>query len=286
MSNVELMSQAIDFIEAHLKEAISVADIADAVSFSLYHFCRTFNQVTHHTPYDYAMRRRLAEAASELLRTDKKIIDIACDYQFNNPETFSRAFRRVFGVQPNQLRKQGSLDSRLIMPRLTLAHLRHIAKGAYLKPVLVEKDTLKVAGLMTLVKADPTVISDLWELFDRELENYRSPSEPRNYYGVVHYPRDWERRCFLYMVGMEVQEPDMVDAALAVKTIPPSKYARFVHKGPMQELQLTLDYIHHTWLPRSGKGLSYPFVIEHYGHDFRNLENKEAERGIYIPIEN
>ncbi len=99
---------------------------------------------------------------------------------------------------------------------------------------------------MTLVKADPTVISDLWELFDRELESYKSPIEPRNYYGVAYYPRDWERRGFLYMAGMEVQGLDRVDAALVVKTIPPWKYARFVHKGPTQELRLTLDYIHHT----------------------------------------
>lgn len=85
-----LISQAVDFIEDNLKEAIAVADVADAVSYSLYHFCRTFNQATHHTPYDYLMRRRLSLAAQELLQTDKKIIEIALDYQFNSPETFSR----------------------------------------------------------------------------------------------------------------------------------------------------------------------------------------------------
>jgi len=35
-------------------------------------------------------RRRLSESAHDLAHTDKKIIEIACDYQFNNPETFSR----------------------------------------------------------------------------------------------------------------------------------------------------------------------------------------------------
>ncbi len=47
MLPLDLMAQAIDFIEAHLQEDITVSDIAAAVSYSIYHFCRTFNQVTH-----------------------------------------------------------------------------------------------------------------------------------------------------------------------------------------------------------------------------------------------
>ena len=283
MSNVQLMSQAIDFIEAHLQAAIAVADIADAASFSLYHFCRTFSQVTQHTPYDYLMRRRLAEAASELLRTDKKIIDIACDYQFNNPETFSRAFRRVFDMQPNQLRKQGSLDRRRVMPRLTLAHLRHIAQGIAV-PVLEERAGFRVAGLMSLIRPGQTAMAELWELLAREMEN-QAPRDPARFYGIATYPHDWETRGYFYMAGFQAQDEELVDPALVVKTIPPYKYARFVHTGLTQELPLTLDYIYHTWLPRSGQRLSYSWVIEHYGHDFRNSE-KETERGIYIPLEN
>jgi AraC-like DNA-binding protein len=63
MLHLDLMAQAIDFIEAHLRADVTVGDVAAAVSYSVYHFCRTFNQVTHYTPYDYLMRRRLAEAA-------------------------------------------------------------------------------------------------------------------------------------------------------------------------------------------------------------------------------
>ncbi len=283
MSNVELMAQAIDFIEAHLQEAITVADIADAASFSLYHFCRTFSQVVHHTPYDYLMRRRLAEAAGELLRADKKIIDIACDYQFNNPETFSRAFRRVFDMQPNQLRKQGSLDSRLIMPRLTLAHLRHIAQGIAV-PVLEERASFRVAGLVSLIRPGQTAMAELWELLAREMEN-QAPRDPARFYGIATYPQGWETRGYFYMAGFEAQDEELVDPALVVKTIPPCKYARFVHTGLTQELPLTLDYIYHTWLPRSGQRLSYSWVIEHYERALPDPANEQAQVKLYIPLE-
>ena len=83
MSQLDSMYAAVEFIEANLRSPIRVADMAASVSYSLYHFCRTFNAAVRHTPYDYLMRRRLTESARELVESDRKIIDIACDYQFN-----------------------------------------------------------------------------------------------------------------------------------------------------------------------------------------------------------
>ncbi len=284
MPDIASMAKAVDFIEDNLREAIAVADMADAVSYSLYHFCRTFNQATHHTPYDYLMRRRLSESARALVQTDKKIIDIALDYQFNNPETFSRAFKRVFGVQPSYLRRQGRIDGRHLMPRLTFAHLNHISRGTYPKPVLKEKDAFQVAGVMTLVRDDQTVISELWDLLAQELGRHENTAKPGDYYGIAWYPEDWESRGVLYTAAIEIQGLDVANPALVVKVIPALKYARFIHKGPTRDLPLTLDYIYHTWLPKSGNSLSCPLVVEHYGQDFRDSDDEEFEREIYVPI--
>ena len=294
-ATASLMAKALDFIEDNLKQAITVADMAEAVSFSLYHFCRTFNRVTHHTPYDYLMRRRLSEAAQDLLRSERKIIDIALDHQFNNPETFSRAFKRMFGIQPVQLRKGGRINSRQLMPRLTLAHIQHIHKGSYLKPALEEKDAFVVAGMTTLVRDDPGAVPDLWDWFGRELRRCEPIAQPGDYYGIAFYPDDWEERGYLYMTAIEMTTIEMaaVEAVgmdlppgpLVVKKIPALKWVRFIHKGPTRELSLTLDYIYHTWLPKSGQSLSYPWVLEGYGHDFRDADSQNCERAIYIPIQ-
>jgi AraC family transcriptional regulator len=285
MSNIPAMTKAVKFIEDNLKEDIAVADIAAAVSYSLYHFCRMFNRVIHHTPYDYLIRRRLSESARELVETDKKIIEIAFDYQFNSPETYSRAFKRMFGVQPYQWRKQGSIDRRSLMSKLTLEHIEHINKGDYLKPVLEEKDASQVAGLMTLVKDDQEVIPQLWDTLAQELKGTKDAGKTRYYYGIAFYPKGWQERGYLYMAAVEVKSLDIMGSALVVKTMPPSTYAKFIHKGPYKDLGLTLDYIYQTWLPKSGKRLANSFEIECYGRDFRCPDNEECEREIYIPIE-
>ena len=293
MSNITAIFEAVEFIEAHLKEEIAVADVADAVGYSLYHFCRTFNGVIHHTPYDYLMRRRLSESAQEFIETDRRIIEIAFDYQFNSPETYSRAFKRMFGTQPNQWRKQGAIDRRFLMSRLTLEHIQHINKGDYLKPVLEERDALRVAGVMTLVQDDRTVIAQqctqkraqLWEILAHELERAGNEGELRDYYGIASYPKGWPEHGFFYMAAVAVEGPETLGASLVARTIPPSKYARFVHKGPAKDLGLTLDYIYQTWLPRSGESLSYPLEIEYCGQDIRSSDDQNSERVIYIPIQ-
>jgi AraC family transcriptional regulator len=276
MLNVPLMAQAIDFIETHLRDDVTVGDIARAVSLSVYYFCRSFNQATHHTPYDYLMRRRVAEAARDLLQTDRKIIEITFDYQFNSPETFARAFKRVFGMQPTQWRKQGRLDRRLIMPRLTLAHLQHMAQGPYLRPVLIDCPLLQLAGVMTLIKDDPAMIETLWEWFAHAIES-RS-----DLYGLLQYATGDEPAGYFYLLGMPVADETPLAAAWIIKTLPAQSCARFIHKGTRLDLRLTLDYIYHTWLPQANLPLRSSTILLHYGCGFE--DSPQAETEVFVEV--
>ncbi|MDX9831075.1 MAG: AraC family transcriptional regulator [Anaerolineae bacterium] len=255
MINLSAILQAVEHIETHLREPMPVASVAAAVSYSVYHFCRTFNQATHHSPYDHIMRRRLSEAACDLVRSERRIIDVALDYQFNSPETFARAFKRFLGQQPNQWRRERRLDPLRLMPRLTLAHLERVAGGAYTPPVMEARPTLRLAGLMALIPGDdPGPIEALWALLDRELAAPAAPPRAAEYYGLRYYPDGWAETGYFYLAGVETA--GQVDApGLVVKTFPPGSYACFTHTGPWQDLPLTLDYIYHTWLPNSGARL-------------------------------
>ena len=289
MSQIASICRAIDFVEAHLKEEITVADMAEAAGYSLYHFARTFNGVVHHTPYDYLMRRRLSESARDLVGTDRRIIDIAFDYGFNSPETFSRAFKRMFDVQPHQWRKREWVDERLLMPRLTPAHIDHINKGEYLRPQLWKKDRFRVTGVMSLIRGGRETVPLLWEMLSRQLESGANGCEFGDCYGITWYPVGWGEQGFFYMAAVEVVAGERVAAstvpsALVDKTMPPSTYARFVHKGSRQELRFTLDYVYQIWLPKSGERLAYPFEIECYGREL-DAARVGAEWEVLVPIE-
>ena len=136
-AQITAIYSAIEFIEKHLRDEISVGDIATSAGYSLYHFIRVFNQIVHHSPYDYLMRRRLSEAALELLTSERRIIDISLDYCFQNHETFSRAFKRMFAIQPSQWRLKESAQNRLLLPCLTMEYLKHINEENFLFPIPV-----------------------------------------------------------------------------------------------------------------------------------------------------
>ena len=284
MANLALMFQALAFIERNLRCEIAVADMAAAVGYSLYHFCRTFNGAVRHTPYDYLMRRRLSEAARELAAGERRILDVALDYQFSRAETFSRAFKRLFAVQPSQWRKAGWADPRRCMPPLTLAHLEHLARGG-LNPTLETREAFHIAGVAGRVRERGQETAALWAALATELPIGGEEDAAPRYVGLAGYGPEWERTGITYLAGVEVPSPEIAHPALVVKRIPPFQYARFTHRGPPSDLGLTLDYVYHTWLPKSGCRLAWPVEIEERASPDPSPDDPNAETALYIPIE-
>jgi AraC family transcriptional regulator len=265
---------AIEFIDAHLKEDINVADMATASSYSLYHFERTFNRAVHHTPYDYLIRRRLSEAARCLICEDKRITDLALEYRFHNIETFSRAFKRMFGVQPNYYRITKSIDPhRLLTPR-TLAHLQTIQLGDFLHPHMLDLGGMRLVGYMTRLQNDRSALPDLWSLLHEEVD------AADRCYGVMSYPKDWVQNGAFYFAAVEVHSAQIISPALVTLDIPAASYACFEHPGTGQDIDLTRDYIYQTWLPRTGMQPGMSVDIEVY-ESFQQIEQRCK---VYLPL--
>jgi len=89
---------------------------------------------------------------------------------------------------------------------------------------------------------------------------------------------------FFHMVGVEVASLEAMPPALVGKTIPPFKYACFIHKGPSRDVGMTFDYIYQTWLPKSGNTLAAPLEIEFYGEQYRGPDDPDSESEISVPI--
>lgn len=143
MGWVESLQQAIDYMEEHLLEEISIEDIAKQANVSEFHFQRIFSVLTDITVGEYLRRRRLTLAAQELSTTESKIIDIALKYGYDTPESFSKAFRRQHGITPTQARNyNGKLKS---YNRLTIqVNLKGVEPMNY---KIVEKESFKVVGV-------------------------------------------------------------------------------------------------------------------------------------------
>ena len=99
--------KSIEYIEGHMNENISAQDVAEQLYISPLHFQRGFLIMTGYSVSEYIRNRKLYLAAVDLKETDKKVIDVAYDYGYETPDSFTKAFTRFHGVSPTQV-KQGS----------------------------------------------------------------------------------------------------------------------------------------------------------------------------------
>lgn len=106
MNWIKALADSIDYIEENLTEELNIRDIAKVASSSPYHYQRMFNMLTGFTVNEYVRKRRLSLAASEFIITDKKVIDVAIKYGYESSEAFSRAFKKVHGANPTEIKKK------------------------------------------------------------------------------------------------------------------------------------------------------------------------------------
>jgi len=255
---VETIHRAVEFIEAHLQKEITVADIAVAVGYSLFHFVRTFDRIVQHTPYDYLMRRRLSEAARTLATCERRIIDISQDYCFNNHETFSRAFKRMFAVQPNQWREKSHGKSASLMPPLTLQDLRYTNQDSFEPPDIVEFKKIPLYGLMTsLMEAEgiqpqqDRLLADLFHILGN--------SYPGRLIGMMTYV-DENRRNAYYRIGVEKETLKTMSSIFVEYALPAGKYACI--NASKEDARSAMKYLLYTWFPRNRLAACHGMEVE------------------------
>lgn len=105
------LTRSLTYIQAQLDGDVSLKSLAAVAGCSPPYFARRFADMMAETPKQYTSRLRLERAALRLVLLGDRILDIALDCGFSNHETFSRAFRRRFGVTPHAFRNEGGLPA-------------------------------------------------------------------------------------------------------------------------------------------------------------------------------
>jgi len=242
---------SIDFIERKMFEPISVHDIARASNYSTYHFCRVFRALVGDSPKEYLRKRRLTIAAERLARGEKSILDIALDCQFESHASFTRAFKQLFKVTPEQYRKSADPFRLLYKDQFSPHMLHHLQNRLSMEPEIVHRPEAKVVGAARQYREEDLDIETLWSAFRpavAEIPN-RVGQEA---FGIYEEYRESEAGMgFTYICSVEVDDFDHVPDGMVARTIQEHLYAVFRHDGPLSALPETFKYIWGSWLPKS-----------------------------------
>lgn len=96
--------QVLEYINEHLNEDIKLADLAQLLGMSQFHFSHLFKQAIGTAPYQYLIQQRVERAKQLLKQTDQSIMDIAFLCGFNSHSHLSKQFRQFTGMTPRAYR--------------------------------------------------------------------------------------------------------------------------------------------------------------------------------------
>lgn len=94
-----------DYVEGHLEEEITIAQLAAVACLSRHHFARAFRQATGMPPHRYVSSRRLDHAKHLLSCSNTSLAEIALACGFSSQASFTRAFQKRLAVTPGEFRR-------------------------------------------------------------------------------------------------------------------------------------------------------------------------------------
>lgn len=102
-----VVRRAIDVMETHLENPLSIPDICKRLNVSQRHLSRLFKTYVRKTPVLYFRDIRLDRARGLVTQTELKLSEVAVASGFSSQIHFSRAYHERFGLSPKQDRIDG-----------------------------------------------------------------------------------------------------------------------------------------------------------------------------------
>jgi AraC-like DNA-binding protein len=100
------VARATDYIQSCYEQPIVLADVGAAAALSPHHLLRLFKIVHGCTPREYLQVKRSRVAARLIASTELTLEEIAHRVGFEDRSTLGRQLRRLFGMNPRQMRRQ------------------------------------------------------------------------------------------------------------------------------------------------------------------------------------
>jgi AraC family transcriptional regulator len=287
-SNLRTISNMIETIEDHLTEDITLDDLAQEAGYSKYHLHRMFSGLVGFSVHQYIRRRRLTEAARQLLFSHRAILDIAIAYGYASQQAFTLAFKEMYKLTPQQFRKRHQFYPMQLKFDLS-GNIQNLKGDRMMDVEVVERGEIILAGLMANTKKGFFVIPRLWNKMHKMKNKIPNRNDMDHLIALNDYSRHFSyeenQPAFDYYAAVEVSQAGELPAKMTSITLPAGKYVVFTYHGKNQDsMEPVVDYIYKEWFPQSDYQLN-----ENARYDFvRHNETTDAEGKskieVWVPI--
>ena len=100
------IKSACDYIAIHIKEKLSITQLARQAGYTEYYFSHKFKNETGYSVSDYIKREKIRQAKLLLSGTQMSIQEISDELSFGSRSYFSSSFQKETGLSPSEYREQ------------------------------------------------------------------------------------------------------------------------------------------------------------------------------------
>lgn len=285
MSNITRILPVLTHIQTNLDQDLSLETLADGANLSPFHFHRLFQEVIGETVKQYTQRLRLERAAYELKLRQETILDVALSNGYQNHETFSRAFKRHFGMTPKSYRRHFRLaEEPLSGPQGHL--LNHDTAEFRISSVRVQAlRPISVAFIRNLGPYE-TVDTTLFDQLQKWAADRDWLTDDSLLLAIGHDdPTVTPAEKLRYDACLEVPEPFPPDGRIGHQETPTGLFAAVTYVGPYGPVmeQAYSAIFHHMMRLKHYTLIGLP-AIEIYRTTRINPSYALNETDIYLPV--
>jgi len=97
---------AIDYMKCHMKEKISLEQIANHCNYSTSYLSHHFKKIVKVNINEYMNKMKVEHSKNYLLKTDDTLAKIAEELGFSDVSYYSRIFTKICGISPGKFREK------------------------------------------------------------------------------------------------------------------------------------------------------------------------------------
>jgi len=278
----ERINKVILYINNHLGEELDLEYLAEISNYSPFHFHRIMSAYLGESLGAYIVRIRLETAVSLLRYSEMAVGDVAFKVGYENPASFNKAFKKRFGISPNEYRQDYESLKKNENVKIKFKAMQSLKS---IQPKIKELKPLKVIYARALGSYSQSA-GKAWETVCGYAQKNHLFGFKTEFIGISHDdPKVTEPEKLRYDACIVVSKEIKPDGEIGVQEIPGGKYAVFTHMGPYENFQNSYNYIFGTWIAESGVTLRDVRSFEKYLNSPDDTKPEKLLTEIYVPIE-
>ncbi|MBI5919514.1 MAG: AraC family transcriptional regulator [Nitrosomonadales bacterium] len=277
----ERFNRVFDHIDRHLGDELTLEVLSQVANFSKFHFLRQFSEYAGISVFKYVQLMRLRRASYRLVfNRAEKIIDIALDSGFENPESFSRAFKNTFGQTPSEFRRHPAWQ-----PWNEQYKFPNRERKQAMEVKIMDVEETRIAAYPHRGAAE-LVMESAQKFIAWRKQSGLSPVKTSKTYGIAYdNPDTTAPEQFRFDICGSVSEAIPANSHGVVNgIIPAGRCAVLRHTGSHDRIRECAYYLYREWLPESGEELrDFPLYFQ-YLNLMPETPEPELVTDIYLPL--